>query len=80
MGRESKSDNAAEIRRRAASFIGKGPPDVFQQNEKVHGIRGRRQEIEFFIKPSRLLIFRVDGKCANAGNIGCLKRPLHCVF
>lgn len=46
----------------------------------MHWIGRGGNEIELFVKPSRFLVFRVDGEGAYARDVGGLERALHGVF
>ena len=43
----------------------------------MHGIAGRRDEIEAFVEGPRLIILGVDGEGPKAGNLGRRKRSLN---
>src|SRR5258708_11324982 len=49
--------------------------DILQQHEEVHGIAGRRDEIEALVESPRLIVLGVDGEGPKAGNLGRRERP-----
>src|SRR5216683_7175229 len=49
--------------------------DILQQHEEVHGIAGRRDEIEAFVEGPRLIILGVDGEGPQASNLGRRESP-----
>src|SRR6266852_4805244 len=49
--------------------------DILQQHEEVHGIAGRRDEIEAFVEGPRLVILGVDSEGPKAGDLGRRERP-----
>ena len=53
------------------------PAQIFEQNEQVHGICGRGDEIKVFVKTPRLFVFRVHSQGAYSGYLGRLQRALH---
>src|SRR6266849_6063833 len=50
-------------------------PDILQQHEQMHGIAGRRDEIEAFVEGPRLIILGVDCEGPKAGDLGRRERP-----
>ncbi|HLN03864.1 MAG TPA: hypothetical protein VK335_31550 [Bryobacteraceae bacterium] len=53
------------------------PPHVLEQNEQVHPVDGRGDEVEFLIEAPGFLVLSVNGERANAGNVGSLQCALH---
>ena len=52
-------------------------PHVLEQDEQMHRIGRRRNEIKFLVKAPGLLVFRMHRECANARNLGSLHSALH---
>jgi len=46
----------------------------------MHRIGRGRNEIEFLVEASGLLILRMNRERTNAGNVGGLDGTLHCIF
>src|SRR5712692_7975164 len=55
-------------------------PDILQQHEQMHGIAGRRDEIEAFVESPRLIVLGVDGEGPKAGDLGRRERPASASF
>ena len=64
----------------AVSLPGNNPPHVLEENEQVHRIGRRGDEVEFLIEAPRFFVFRVNRKGTDASNVGRLERALHCVL
>ena|SRR5208337_351967 len=60
-------DNAAE-----AGLPSNNPADVLQEDEQVHRVGRRRDEIEFLIETPGGLVLGMNRQRADAGNVGCL--------
>ena len=60
---------------RAAALRADQGPDILQQHEQMHGIAGRRDEIEAFVEGPRLIILGVDSEGPKAGDLGRRERP-----
>lgn len=55
-------------------------PHVLEQYQEVHGIGRGGDEIEFLVESAGLFVFRVDGECADAGDLRGLERAPHGVL
>src|SRR5882757_7490447 len=53
---------------------------VLHQHEQMKGIGGRGHEPEMFIEGARRIVFCVNGKGPDAGDVGGLQRAAHGVF
>src|ERR1022692_1944378 len=52
-----------------ASFSQDDPPHILQQNEQMHGIGGRRDEIEMLVEASGFLVLCMHRKSPNSGKV-----------
>ena len=53
---------------------------ILEQPEQMVGIDRRGDKVEVFIERLGLIVFCVNGECANASDIGGLKCSKHCVL